>query len=156
MFYYIGMWIGANENQILFSIAISFITLLILAIPLKHRREVLWNTVISVGFISYAYKIFFPTMGVMWLYTSSGTIADTYAGIFSLLAALTPIVIIKIIKTPKWKWLYSLFIVILTGTAILVAKPVAQYLNVYDEYKYTSKTITNETKNTATNFITIN
>jgi hypothetical protein len=130
MIYYLSLWVGANFKNIIFTISITLITFLILLVPLKNKKKFLWNILLSVGFLSYAYWIFSSTSGLMYLYTSSEFISITYGGIFSFLAASSPVIIIKFIKTHDWKWLYSLFIIILTGSAILSTKLIAEFFNI--------------------------
>ena len=130
MIYYLSLWAGSNFKHIIFTISLTLITFLILLLPLKNKKKFLWNILLSVGFLSYAYWIFSSTSGLMYLYTSSEFISIAYGGIFSFLAASSPVIIIKFIKTHDWKWLYSLFIIILTGSAILSTKLIAEFFNI--------------------------
>jgi len=112
-----AFWFGANIQFVLLACGASLITWAVLFYPLRKRKTLLWNTVISIGFLYFSWKIFGKTAGYTFSLTDELVFSIVYGLLFASITASTPIILIKFITANWAKWLYSFVVIILVGSS---------------------------------------
>ncbi|HEY8390844.1 MAG TPA: hypothetical protein VIL26_07875 [Clostridia bacterium] len=116
--YWIGSWIGSNLGSLIFATLMAVVIGLIMFYPLRNNRRFFWNIVITVWFLSFAWKIFQLASGLAFHLTSNPGKSLGLGAIFAVITAATPYIVIKVLKTNTTKWVYSIVVIIIVGCSM--------------------------------------
>lgn len=116
--FWIAKWAGENYSSIIVATAAAIIAGLISFYPLRNKRKTFWNVIITVWFLGLAYDGFMIVAGCAFNITSDVGKSLVTGAVFAAITAITPYIVIKVLKTKTAKWIYSLIVVIIMGCRI--------------------------------------
>jgi hypothetical protein len=121
----IGFWLATSVDLFIFSTALALLVSILLFVFRLNKNNYFWKILVTVWFLAYSYKIFELIAGQIFLRTSNPIGSLIVGIIIALFPAVTPLIMFKLLKTNRAKWIYSILIIIIFGYAIQIAQAIA-------------------------------